>query len=33
MMPREEGLRMLELMATEVMPEFGMDASRLEPAS
>jgi alkanesulfonate monooxygenase SsuD/methylene tetrahydromethanopterin reductase-like flavin-dependent oxidoreductase (luciferase family) len=33
MMPREEGLRMLELMATEVMPEFGMDASRLEAAS
>jgi hypothetical protein len=32
MMPREEGLRMLELMATEVMPEFGMDASRLERA-
>ena len=33
MMPRDEGLRMLELMATEVMPEFGMDASRLERAS
>ena len=28
MIPREEGLPMLELFATEVMPEFGMDASR-----
>jgi hypothetical protein len=30
MIPRDEGLRMLELFATEVMPEFGMDSSALE---
>jgi alkanesulfonate monooxygenase SsuD/methylene tetrahydromethanopterin reductase-like flavin-dependent oxidoreductase (luciferase family) len=31
-MPREVGLRQLELFATEVMPEFGIDASALEHA-
>jgi hypothetical protein len=30
MIPRDEGLRMLELFATEVMPEFGMSSSALE---
>jgi hypothetical protein len=30
MIPRDEGLRMLELFATEIMPEFGMDPSALE---
>jgi alkanesulfonate monooxygenase SsuD/methylene tetrahydromethanopterin reductase-like flavin-dependent oxidoreductase (luciferase family) len=33
MIPREEALPMLELFATEVMPEFGMDASSLEAAA
>ena len=33
MIPREEGLPMLELFATEIMPEFGMDASSLEAAA
>jgi alkanesulfonate monooxygenase SsuD/methylene tetrahydromethanopterin reductase-like flavin-dependent oxidoreductase (luciferase family) len=28
-MPREEGLRQLELFATEIMPEFGLDSSAL----
>lgn len=31
--PREEGLRQLELFATEIMPEFGLDASALEQAA
>jgi hypothetical protein len=33
MIPREEALPMLELFATEIMPEFGMDASSLEAAA
>lgn len=33
MIPREEALPMLELFATEVMPEFGLDASSLQPAT
>ena len=33
MIPREEALPMLELFATEIMPEFGLDASSLEPAT
>ena len=33
MMPRAEGRRMLELMATEVMPEFGMATSGLEASA
>jgi alkanesulfonate monooxygenase SsuD/methylene tetrahydromethanopterin reductase-like flavin-dependent oxidoreductase (luciferase family) len=31
--PREEGLRMLELFAEHIMPEFGMDSSKLEAAA
>jgi alkanesulfonate monooxygenase SsuD/methylene tetrahydromethanopterin reductase-like flavin-dependent oxidoreductase (luciferase family) len=31
-MPRETGLRQLELFATKIMPEFGLDAAALEPA-
>jgi alkanesulfonate monooxygenase SsuD/methylene tetrahydromethanopterin reductase-like flavin-dependent oxidoreductase (luciferase family) len=30
MIPRDEALKMLELFATEIMPEFGIDASSLE---
>jgi alkanesulfonate monooxygenase SsuD/methylene tetrahydromethanopterin reductase-like flavin-dependent oxidoreductase (luciferase family) len=33
MIPREEALPMMELFATEIMPEFGMDASSLEAAA
>jgi alkanesulfonate monooxygenase SsuD/methylene tetrahydromethanopterin reductase-like flavin-dependent oxidoreductase (luciferase family) len=33
MIPPEEALPMLELFATEIMPEFGMDASALEAAA
>jgi hypothetical protein len=31
-MPRDVALRQLELFATEIMPEFGLDASGLEAA-
>jgi len=31
-MPRDEGLRQLELFATEIMPEFGLEAPALETA-
>jgi alkanesulfonate monooxygenase SsuD/methylene tetrahydromethanopterin reductase-like flavin-dependent oxidoreductase (luciferase family) len=31
-MPRDMALRQLELFATEIMPEFGLDASSLRPA-
>lgn len=32
-MPRDVALRQLELFATEIMPEFGLDASALEPGT
>ncbi|MBM9466552.1 LLM class flavin-dependent oxidoreductase [Nakamurella leprariae] len=33
LIPRDEGLRTLELFATEIMPEFGLTAASLEPTA